>query len=62
VFVPRPRLLAQKHEFDGAHYWEINKREYPLSRIVSDFTKSIRLTRTYRVPENTYHRFFVCEK
>lgn len=61
-FLPRPQLNSPVHEFDGQHYWEINKRGYRLARIVADFTKLIGLTRTYRSPEYPFHRFFVFER
>lgn len=57
--INRPRLMAPVHEFDGEHYWEINKRGYPLSRVITDFSKEAELLLTYRVSENPYHRFFV---
>jgi SAM-dependent methyltransferase len=58
-FLPRPRLKAPKHEFDGEHYWEINKQGFLLSKVISDFTEYAQLVKTYRVPENPWHRFFV---
>jgi len=60
--VPRPRLGAPRHEFDGEHYWEIGKRGYPLARVVADFSKHARLLETYRVPDNPVHRFFVFDR
>lgn len=57
--VPRPQLKLPVHEWDPEHYWEINKRGYPLSRVIADFSKHMRLIRTYRVRENPYHRFFI---
>ncbi|MBE0449137.1 MAG: methyltransferase domain-containing protein [Actinobacteria bacterium] len=62
--IPRPHLRARKHEFDGEHYWEINKAGYSLERITSEFLSSaqVRLANTFRVHENPYHRFFVFEK
>lgn len=58
--LPRPRFRALVHEFDGEHHWEINKRGYPLDRIISDFSLAgTKLIKTYRVPENPYHRFFI---
>lgn len=60
--VPCPQLNAPAHEFHGEHYWEINKRGYPLSRVIEDFSRSIRLVKTYRVRENPYHRFFIFER
>lgn len=61
-FIPRPQLCSRIHEFDGEHYWEVNKRDYSLSRVIADFTKYIRLVNTYRVRENPYHRFFVFQR
>ncbi|PYS54848.1 MAG: SAM-dependent methyltransferase [Acidobacteria bacterium] len=60
--LPRPQLRAHAHEFDGQHYWEINKRGYPLTRVIADFSSGLRLVKTYRVHENPYHRFFVFER
>lgn len=61
-FIPRPQLCTCVHKFDGEHYWEINKRDYPLSRVIADFSQHICLIKTYRVWENPYHRFFVFSK
>ncbi len=60
--VPRPQLNARVHKFDGEHYWEINKRGYLLSNVITDFSKRIRLVKTYRVPENPSHRFLLFER
>lgn len=59
--VPKPRLRAPIHKFDGEHYWEINKAGYPLDRVIDSFLNlsSIKLEKTFRVSENPYHRFFV---
>lgn len=59
VLVPKPRFRPPLHMPDREHFWEINKRGYPVRRIVDDFGKFARLDRTYRVRENPYHRFFV---
>jgi len=61
---PKPRLVAPKHEFDGEHYWEINKAGYSLKRVKKELLDCglIRLVKTFRVHENSYHRFFVFEK
>ena len=62
--VPKPRLRPSAHQFDGEHYWEINKAHYPLWKVESGLSSdsSVVLRRTYRVPENPYHRFFVYER
>jgi len=56
---PRPQLKLPVLQKNDEHYWEINVRGYPLDRITKDFSKLMPLTKTYRVPENPYHRFFV---
>lgn len=58
--VPRPRLRAPSHKFDGEHHWELNKLGWPMAKILVDY-KGVRLVKTYRVHENPYHRFFVFE-
>lgn len=62
--IPRPRLRALKHVFDGEHYWEINKAGYSLKQVKNELGQSapVILNKTYRVPENPYHRFFVFSK
>lgn len=64
VFLPRPFLKKRVHSFDGEHHWEINKHGYDLEKIIADFSQATngQLVRTYRVHENTYHRFFVFKK
>jgi predicted SAM-dependent methyltransferase len=54
-----PFASPQPHEFDGEHYWEVNKRGFSLSRVVQDFSQYAVVEKTYRVLENPYHRFFV---
>lgn len=62
--VPRPRLVAPKHEFDGQHFWEINKAGYPLKRVKKGLLDCgpVYIAKTFRVHEHSYHRFFVFEK
>ena len=63
IFIPRFRLKARVHIFYGQHYWEINKKGYPLKKIISDLSSThIKLNKTFRVIENLDHRFFVFEK
>lgn len=55
-----PSFFRETHEFDGQHYWEINKRGFELGKIVSIILRNgLSLERQFRVPENLYHRFFV---
>lgn len=62
IFIPRPQIFLHKHKFNGEHYWEINKRNYSLEKIITDFNKNILLKKTYRVPDFPYHRFFIFDK
>lgn len=60
ISLPIPRLRLKKHEFDGEHYWEVNKLGFSLETVINDllFDDWV-LTNSYRVPENPYHRFFI---
>lgn len=62
--IPKPRLKAPLHNFDGEHYWEINKFGYALNDVVNALTRnrSIELIKSYRVNENPYHHFFIFKK
>lgn len=58
-----PRLKNPIHKFDGEHYWEIGKVGYPLSKITKDIGRAgFNITKTYRIFENPYHRFFILKK
>jgi SAM-dependent methyltransferase len=57
--VSRPFWRPADHQFDGQHFWEINKAGYRLEKLVHDFSMHGKLVKTYRVVENPYHRFFV---
>jgi len=61
--IPIPWWGKVTHEFDGQHYWEVNKTGYALERVMAEFSKvaPIRLKKTFTVQENPYHRFFVYE-
>ena len=62
--IPKPRLAAPQHTFDGEHYWEINKAGYPLKRVTDALLNAgpVQLTRSFRVPDHPYHRFFIFRK
>ncbi len=69
-FVPRVHkvfpisLFAPLHKFDGQHYWEIGKRETPISKVRQLFygLKDFRLTRDYLIEENPFHHVFVLQR
>jgi hypothetical protein len=61
--IPLPTLKKPSHHFNGQHYWEIGKAEYPLNRIIDDINNAgFKISKTYRIFENPYHRFFILEK
>jgi len=60
--INKPQFGALVHEFDGEHYWEINKLGYSLDRIITDFSTKAKLINTYRPTENPSHRFFVFKR
>jgi len=52
--------LFEKH---GQHHWEIGKRGYPLSRILTMIRQEgFVVYKTYLPEENQYHRFFILDK
>lgn len=62
-FSHRALPIRPKHRFDGEHYWEINKSEYPLKRILRVIEQAgFVCQKTWLNPYNPYHRFFVIKK
>ncbi|WP_440997949.1 class I SAM-dependent methyltransferase [Arhodomonas sp. SL1] len=61
LHVPRPSKGPREHEFDGEHYWEINKAGYDLITVIAALKEAggVALDRSYRVEEFPYHRFLV---
>ena len=58
--IPRPNIKGlQPHKFDGEHYWEINKKNYPLKKILKDISAVAKIINTFRPFENPDHRFFI---
>lgn len=63
----KPFYKVPVHEFDGEHYWEIGKSDFPLERIESVIlTCGLKIIKNYTIQEklheNMGHRFFVLEK
>lgn len=55
--------LPVKHIFDGNHYWEIDKKGYPLKKIKSAIKQAgFKIVKNYTPDENPYHHFFVLSK
>lgn len=57
--IPVPRLTDPVHFFDGEHYWELNKKGYGLKNVIASFSQNALLIRSFRVRENSYHKFFL---
>lgn len=64
VLIPKPRLRAPEHIFDGEHYWEIGKRGYDFSSVMNRFCEvgDVRLEKNFRPLENPYHHFALFSK
>ncbi|WP_417316227.1 class I SAM-dependent methyltransferase [Cycloclasticus pugetii] len=59
-----PFFIPAAHEFDGEHYWEINKKGFELDFVCHSLRENALGfdMRTYRLRENPYHRFFVFKR
>ncbi|WP_269527000.1 class I SAM-dependent methyltransferase [Coraliomargarita parva] len=55
--IPRP-YVRKKHVFDGQHYWEMNKKDTPVSLVVADIIRAgFPDVHHGRYVENLYHHF-----
>jgi ubiquinone/menaquinone biosynthesis C-methylase UbiE len=52
----------RKHEFDGIHYWEIGKRNFPMKKIVEIVSRVFDIEERYTLDDFTYHTFFYLHK
>jgi len=60
--IPRP-YFKKEHAFDGEHYWEINKKETPLKKVLGDIQAAgFTCALSKRYPDYLYHRFMVITK
>jgi SAM-dependent methyltransferase len=58
-----PRMTGRALHYEGEHHWEIGRGGYPLKRISGDiFAAGLVTSKTYRLFEHPYHRFFILEK
>jgi SAM-dependent methyltransferase len=62
--IRRPFRSPRTHQFDGQHYWEINKKGFELPKIKKRIEKAAGefgfiLEKDFRVWENPYHHFFI---
>lgn len=59
----RPFCRRVKHEFDGQHYWELNKEGFPLKKIVECMVQAgFEIEQTWRLWEAPIIRFFRLRK
>lgn len=67
-FIPRITKIFRirfpiKHQYDGNHYWEINKKGFSDKKIKSIFTEmNFKIIKDYNPKENPFHRFFLLKK
>jgi ubiquinone/menaquinone biosynthesis C-methylase UbiE len=55
-------MFYKKHKFDGQHYWEIGKKDYPVKKIKTILENTFKVISIFTPAENTYHTFFLLEK
>lgn len=53
--------FPKKHVFKGEHFWEIGKKNYPLSRTCKVLERHFKLLKHFVPFENQYHHFFVLQ-
>jgi SAM-dependent methyltransferase len=63
IFIEAPYLFPPQHSYNGIHYWEIGKRDFPLHRINTALHEAgYRIDRYYRIPEHPYNAMFVLSR
>lgn len=63
-FVGTVPVSLKKDSFDGEHYWEIGRKNYPkrrIMRVLKSF-KRIKCGKEFRVAGCPFHHFFILEK
>lgn len=56
-------IFPIKHKFNGQHYWEIGKSNYPVSKIKEHIKKSdLSIVKDYISFGSPYHHFFILVK
>ncbi len=59
----RPFWKPLTHQFDGQHYWAINKKGFPLAQVMDRITAAgFHVEHTFSPWENPVHRFFRLRK
>lgn len=53
----------KKHVFDGQHYWEIGKSDFPLAKIKKAISETgFKIEKDFTIPENPLVHFFILKK
>jgi ubiquinone/menaquinone biosynthesis C-methylase UbiE len=65
--IKKPFTKPEEHKFDGEHYWEINKKNYEIDKIIKKINEigksnDFYMKKEYRIYENPYHHFFILER
>jgi hypothetical protein len=62
--ISNPFYRKRSAKFDGEHYWEIGKKDFDLSNVISSFEAASEMTfqREFRNPYNPYHHFILFGK
>lgn len=61
LFIKIPSF--KKHQFDGQHYWEIGKTDYPLGRIEDEMKKNgWKIIKSFTPADVPTKHFFILEK
>lgn len=60
--IPFPFKRKIPHVYDGQHYWELGKKDFPIEKIHAEIEAAgFEVLKSYRVFE-FYHRFFILQK
>lgn len=62
IHLRNPFSKQKKHQFDGQHYWEINKQGYSINKIMRDLSKLAKIKNHFRPNLFNYHHFIILEK
>jgi ubiquinone/menaquinone biosynthesis C-methylase UbiE len=66
-FLPEIRFAwkfpyAKAHRFNGQHYWELGKKDFPVTRVRTAILKHATILKEFIPFENQYHHFFILGK
>lgn len=61
LLIENPFHVPREHHFDGEHFWELGKKNYPVERIRSDLGDLGVKVSDFRYKRNPYHHFFMLE-